>query len=204
MNRPITSLLAAVLGVVATSALAQDPGPGQGQPRPERRERGPEGREGREGREGGGPGGRGNPRMRLSPLMQALDTNKDGELSAEEIANAPAALRKLDKDGDGKLSAEELRPAGMEGGPRGPGADNIAERLASLMAFDKNGDGKLSADEMPERMKNIVTRADANKDGFATREELTALLAAQGERRGPGGPGGGPEGERPRPRREQE
>ncbi len=36
--------------------------------------------------------------------MEALDTNHDGELSAEEIANAPASLKKLDKNGDGKLT----------------------------------------------------------------------------------------------------
>jgi len=45
-----------------------------------------------------------------SALMLALDTNHDGELSADEIANAPAALRVLDKNGDGKLDRDELRP----------------------------------------------------------------------------------------------
>lgn len=59
------------------------------------------------------------------PVMSALDANADGELSAEEIAGAAAALKKLDKDGDGKLSREELRPgfpAGFApGGPAGPG-----------------------------------------------------------------------------------
>lgn len=55
------------------------------------------------------------------PLMQALDTNHDHVLSAEEIANAPAALKKLDKNGDGKLSEDELRPAGPpERERRGP------------------------------------------------------------------------------------
>lgn len=45
-----------------------------------------------------------------SVLMLALDTNHDGELSADEIANAPAALRALDLNGDGKLDRDELRP----------------------------------------------------------------------------------------------
>ena len=44
-----------------------------------------------------------------------------GILSAEEIANASASLKKLDKDGDGKISREEMRPAGRDhagkGGP---------------------------------------------------------------------------------------
>lgn len=47
-----------------------------------------------------------------SPLMHALDTDRDGALSAAEIANAPASLRALDKNGDGQLTGDELRPAG--------------------------------------------------------------------------------------------
>src|SRR5580765_9115550 len=40
-----------------------------------------------------------------SPLMIVLDTNRDGELDATEIASASAALLTLDKNGDGKLTA---------------------------------------------------------------------------------------------------
>ena len=49
------------------------------------------------------------------PIIAALDTNHDGILSAEEIANASASLLKLDKNGDGQLTPDELRP------PRPPG-----------------------------------------------------------------------------------
>jgi len=49
----------------------------------------------------------------------ALDTNRDGELSASEIANAAAALKALDKNGDGNLSRDEMRPADSSGGPSG-------------------------------------------------------------------------------------
>jgi predicted O-methyltransferase YrrM len=57
-----------------------------------------------------------------APVMIALDGDGDGELSADEIADAAKGLKKLDKDGDGKLSREELRPqfAGR-GGQGGPG-----------------------------------------------------------------------------------
>ncbi|HEY6229061.1 MAG TPA: EF-hand domain-containing protein [Verrucomicrobiae bacterium] len=62
------------------------------------------------GRRGGG-----------NPIIAALDANHDGEIDANEIANAPAALRKLDKNGDGKLTRDELRPARAngEGGKKG-------------------------------------------------------------------------------------
>ncbi len=76
----------------------------------------------------GGPGGPGGPdgmRRPVPPLLAALDTDKDGEISSKEIDNAVTALKTLDKDGDGKISKEELRPPMPprregEGQPRGP------------------------------------------------------------------------------------
>ena len=58
-------------------------------------------------RDAGSPG---DPAMRgrrpLFPLLKALDANGDGVIDADEIANAPAALKKLDKNGDGKLTLD--------------------------------------------------------------------------------------------------
>ena len=80
------------------------------------------------------------------------------------------------------------------------------------MAFDKNGDGKLSASELPERMRGLLARADANKDGFVDKDELTRLAQQQaGRRQGPGpgmgrggfGPGEGRGGRDAGPEREQ-
>jgi Ca2+-binding EF-hand superfamily protein len=121
--------------------------------------------------------------MRGGPLMQALDTDRDGELSAAEIAAAATALKTLDKNGDGKLAAEELRPSFGEAGPGGARADGNAEAIARFMANDKNNDGKLSEEELPERMKGIMARADADKDGFVTKAELEKALAAPVQRR---------------------
>ncbi|MDF3058819.1 MAG: hypothetical protein K0R17_3034 [Rariglobus sp.] len=52
-----------------------------------------------------------------------FDANHDGAISADEMTNAAAALRKLDKNGDGKLTANELHPGRP---PRERGGD--AER----------------------------------------------------------------------------
>ncbi len=47
--------------------------------------------------------------MPPSPLFDALDTNHDGVISAEEIANAPDSLKKLDPAGSGQIKREDLQ-----------------------------------------------------------------------------------------------
>jgi Ca2+-binding EF-hand superfamily protein len=110
--------------------------------------------------------------IRSFPLLQALDTDHDGVISAAEIAAAPESLRALDRDQDGKLSPEEC----AEGGERGPTANDMVK---TLMAFDKNGDGKLQRDEVPERMRGLFDRGDLNKDGVLTIDEIRKLAQVE-------------------------
>lgn len=62
---------------------------------------------------------------RPNPLFDALDTNHDGVISAEEIANATASLKTLLKNGSDHLTREDLRPAGgpPPPAPGGPSTD---------------------------------------------------------------------------------
>ncbi|MBK8096969.1 MAG: hypothetical protein IPK26_07675 [Planctomycetes bacterium] len=81
------------------------------------------GRGGRGGGPGGFPGGMGGG---SSPLLTALDDNRDGELDAAEVRESASALLSLDADRDGQLAATELAPprderGGFPGGPGGPG-----------------------------------------------------------------------------------
>ncbi len=46
----------------------------------------------------------------VDPVMLALDADGDHALSATEIANAPRSLAALDTNKDGKLTRDELRP----------------------------------------------------------------------------------------------
>ena len=164
------------LVVLCISALALNTGLLAQERRPEG------GREGRGGREGLGP--------RMNPLFTALDTNGDGVIDAQEIANAAASLRKLDRNGDGQLTEDEVRPAmGGRGGPgeggRGPGGGgNPDEMVARLMQFDRDGDGRLSKEELPERMAGLMARGDTNHDGFLSKDELTALARSMSNQGG--------------------
>lgn len=50
------------------------------------------------------------------------------------------------------------------------------ELLVSLLRLDKNKDGKLAKDEVGSRFQPIVDKVDADKDGFATKEEIEAYI----------------------------
>ncbi|MCA9139753.1 MAG: hypothetical protein KDB00_23435 [Planctomycetales bacterium] len=161
----------------------------------------------------GGPGGFGGPPP--NPLVEAIDANADGEITLAELAEANAILAKLDRNKDGKLTGEELRPSfgggrgfggpdhDHEHGPEGGAA--VESPLAAWMTLDKNNDGKLTKSEVGQRMQSLIARADTDKDGVATREELAKLAAAEAPEpgRGPGrgGEGRGPEGRGPEGRR---
>ncbi len=146
------------------------------------------------------------------PLLLALDADEDGDISATEIENAAAALKKLDKNNDGKLSADELRPRfdfpgagvgpggpddfGPPGGAPGfgppggiamprPGAAFRFPAIPLMSALDADNDEEISADEM-KNAPAALKKLDENKDGKLSREESLPWF---------GGPGGfGPPG----------
>lgn len=204
------------------ASMAQD----GDKPRPERRdgqgqrERGERGQRDR-GNRGPGERGPGQSSRGQLPIVTALDSDGNGELSAEEINNAVAALKTLDKNSDGVLDMSEMMPPRREGGgpggppgmrgqggpggpgmrgqggPGGPGGGfNMEERFKQM---DKDGDGKISKDEAPERMKQGFDRIDTNKDGYIDDAEIKQMFERfrSGMRRG-GAPGeGGNRPERP-------
>jgi Ca2+-binding EF-hand superfamily protein len=104
---------------------------------------------------------------RRDPVLNALDTDHDGVISAAEIAAAPTSLKALDKDGDGEISAAELRPRQMT-------ATDRAQHM--LEEWDTNKDGKISKPEAPDRMQQQFGSIDTDNDGFLTEEELTVFF----------------------------
>jgi len=152
-----------------------------------------------------------------SRLAAALDADHDCAISAAEIRASPASLKALDVNGDGRVEGEELRPDFGRGGPRGDGPPGFggrrgrgdggegrgeasqasADELAdTLMAFDRNGDGTLVRAEVPERFQGLFDRADANKDGSLSRDELKQSATASAPQDDGRGRRGGREGGR--------
>lgn len=134
------------------------------------------------------------------PIVRALDTDKNHEISAAEIANASAALLALDADKDGNVSKAELRPmpvgrpAGAPEGSRRPAPPEGAERTRPvdllMLALDANADGALSADEISRASASLAT-VDADKDGKLVIDEVRPTppegMAPHGKKKGPRG-----------------
>ncbi len=122
-----------------------------------------------------------------------LDTNDDGQLSADEWATFVEKRRgqllgkllkiapEIDTDGDGEVSDEELQvfKAAKE-------AEQRARKLERHPEADLDGDGELSVEEFEafqaqqkaERLEKLLERApelDTNGDGVLSEEEARAF-----------------------------
>jgi len=120
-------------------------------------------------------------------LVLALDTNHDGIIDSNEIANASTALKTLDLNGDGQLTPDEYLP------PLPPGATNRPPPPPIVAALDLNGDGIIDASEIAQATESLK-KLDKNGDGQLTPDEYLPPRPPRGPR---GGPEGGPPPEGP-------
>jgi hypothetical protein len=135
----------------------------------------------------------GNAPPRPGPkFIAALDTDRDGEISAEEIANAAESLQALDANGDGKLTPDEIGRGPQEGPGLSPPFPPPPPLHGGPMHLDTDGDGVVSLDEFLVPAIDHFNHLDANGDGVI--DEVEAANAGPPPMPGnpPHGPGGPP------------
>ena len=130
-----------------------------------------------------GKGGHGMMMGGAAMDLSAIDADKDGKISKDELtAHHAARTAAVDANADGKLSADEL--AAMHLAAMEAAAKTMAERM--IERLDSDGDKLLSVAEMavsplPEAM---FDRIDTNQDGFIDQAEIDAARATMMERGG--------------------
>ncbi|MBS1816033.1 MAG: EF-hand domain-containing protein [Acidobacteria bacterium] len=106
--------------------------------------------------------------LRADFIINALDTNHDGVIEADEVAHASVSLRALDVNHDGTLSAEEIRVR----------PQTAQERVDHMLGeWDTDKDGKIAKAEAPDRMQERFDTLDLNHDGYLTNDELIAFFS---------------------------
>ena len=107
--------------------------------------------------------------------LKAADQNGDGLISRSEAAALPkvsAQFDAIDTNKDGQLSSEELRAH-----HQAMRAQHEAKRGERWKKVDTDGDGRISKAEAQAnapRMFEHFDQLDANKDGFLSQEEMKA------------------------------
>lgn len=178
--------LSAVL-IVTSFAAAQPPG-GRG---------GPGGGPPSGGPQGNGPG---------EAVLQALDADGNHEVSAEEIANAPAALKTLDVNGDGKLSDADVSHARGNRENRNNRGQNNRNRAGRSPSSEREGRGQggpehRNGPRSPEDFVSHAMKFDADGDGKLSETELNTFAEQMGPPPGEGGGRRGNKGSGKRPER---
>ena len=116
------------------------------------------------------PGG-GDEKPPLPPLMEALDQNLDGDISADEIQEASDSLKTLDENNDGKLSQDELKPERPQGDPDDGDRPRRKRHVPPVMkVLDVDEDGEISAEEI-DNAADSLAQLDHNEDGKLSKME---------------------------------
>jgi Ca2+-binding EF-hand superfamily protein len=127
-------------------------------------------------------------------IFKYLDANKDGKLSADEVARAEAALHRFDLDENEMLTTAELTPGGGDANiffnPFQPGNATLDAKVGFLEVrrdtvavvaqqivrhYDSDDNGKLDRGESGLD-KALFDQLDANRDGQLDAKELVAFL----------------------------
>ena len=104
----------------------------------------------------------------------AMDTNKDGKVSAEEHAAAAKKMfDTMDANRNGKVTATEMDAAHQRVTGKKPKKTDMSA-ADKIKVIDTDGDRILTAEEHAAGSRTMFEKMDADKDGFLTKDELAA------------------------------
>lgn len=111
----------------------------------------------------------------LKKRFEALDTNRDGKLTADELApERKDAILRADANKDGAVTFDEFAARSRQ---------FLVRRVeVEFKALDADHDGKLTKAEVDAARGKpmLLLIADADKDGVVTKDELAKAFASRG------------------------
>jgi len=124
-------------------------------------------------------------------ILEAVDTDHDGIISAEEIAAAPDTLKTLDENSDGQLSKDEFLPppppprpdglqngGGQSNGNRPQRKTKITTKGSSDSSVTKGGSETSDEGKHGPPLPLIIVALDADHDGVISAAEIAGSAEA--------------------------
>ncbi|WP_182868352.1 EF-hand domain-containing protein [Rhodopirellula sp. JC639] len=130
------------------------------------------------------------PSLAPSSLLFALDVDRNGILTQDEIAGASLSLAKLDTNLDGQVTTDEWRVEERDAWIRGrwnrnrdtaPGRSPTAELITAdqfvqqVMRLDVDRDGEIGSAELTNFLRPLLPFVDQNGNGGIDSDEATTL-----------------------------
>jgi len=118
--------------------------------------------------------------MMLATALNCVVTGQPptaGQSDPPGSASRHPAFQALDTDRDGQISGGELRP------PRGMffgGLGDIPEGTRVVTLDTRSGDGTVDLSALPPQFQEALAGADMDGDGKATAADILGLMATQG------------------------
>ena len=101
---------------------------------------------------------------RIRDFAERYDTNKDGQISQQEIdQNRTAWHIEFDVDKDLGLTLQEFERLWLKA--------RHVRMVREFQLFDRDGDGKVTVEEYKRPLAEIVERRDRNGDGVLSKED---------------------------------
>jgi Ca2+-binding EF-hand superfamily protein len=134
-----------------------------------------------------------SPKGERDSHFRKADADGNGTLSRAEVEKSMPRLAKhfdqIDTNKDGQLSHDEMKAAKKNhkhAHKKGNKVDRQAKAAERFKHADANGDGKISRAEAEKNAPRLVKKfdaIDANKDGQLTQEELRAYRETRHSRK---------------------